>query len=720
MDARSGYWAIQLTTKSSLLTTFYTTFGRYHFLRLPFGIISAQDIFQRKIDETYEGLNGVAAIVDDILVFGRTKEEHDENLRAMLERTRERGVRLNPEKCVIGATEVSYFGRKLTREGIQPDPKKLQAIKDMPPPENKNELETILGMANYLSRFAPRLSEVNAPLRQLLKQDSEFIWDQNHDRVFHQMKDLITREPGPILAYYDTTKELRLQKSHRRVGPQAVGAHTEEANLVAPARLQRMLLQLQRYDIEIVHRPGKDIPVADTLSRKPLLNQDSTLSEGMEDQVHSVINSLPVSNKKLSEIQAATGCDPQLTLLKQTVHDGWPEDRKKCPKTLLDFWNFRDEISHFHGIIFKGDKIIVPTALRNNMLERIHTGHMGIERSKQRARDALFWPGMGKDIATTVENCSICQERCAANPIEPLIPHQIPERPWQAVASDLFTWRGRDYLVVVDYYSRYFEVERLFSTTAGSVIKKLKAIFARHGIPEKLISDNGPQYSSREFKDFAVTWDFVHTTSSPLYPQSNGLAKRTVKTAKSVLDKAHAQGVDPYLSLLEQRNTPLLMSRRLRSVLPITGYQLVPRIISQTVVQKTRMERQEHQRRYYNRSAAPLPRLQQGDHIRFQHESGSWKPAVIIRPAETARSFVIRTGEGQTIRRNRWHLRGAKASPAPSAPTSDLVTQPDSAAQQQAEPLSPSRDTKTPAMDTSLALTTRSGRVAKPRVILDL
>uniref|UniRef100_A0A1A8L2U7 Gypsy retrotransposon integrase-like protein 1 n=1 Tax=Nothobranchius pienaari TaxID=704102 RepID=A0A1A8L2U7_9TELE len=484
MDARSGYWAIQLTTKSSLLTTFNTIFGRYRFLHLPFGIISAQDIFQRKIDETYEGLNGVVAIVDDILVFGRTKEEHDDNLRAMLERTRERGVRLNPEKCVIGATEVSYFGHKLTREGIQPDQNKLQAIKDMPPPENKNELETILGMANYLSRFAPRLSEVNAPLRQLLKQDSEFIWDQNHDRVFQQMKDLITREPGPILAYYDTTKEIRLQVVASKYGlgavlmqdghPIAYASKTltpTEVNYaqiekelfavlfgckrfhtyiygrrvlvesdhkplehilkkpisVAPARLQRMLLQLQRYDIKIVHRPGKDIPVADTLSRKPLLDQDSTLSEGMEDQIHSVINSLPVSDKKLSEIQAATRCDPQLTLLRQTVQDGWPEDRKKCPKTLLDFWNFRDEISHFHGIIFKGDKIIVPTAPRNNMLERIHTGHMGIERSKQRVRDALFWPGMGRDITATVENCSICQERRAANPKEPLIPHQIPE-----------------------------------------------------------------------------------------------------------------------------------------------------------------------------------------------------------------------------------------------------------------------------------------------------
>uniref|UniRef100_A0A8C6KCM5 Gypsy retrotransposon integrase-like protein 1 n=1 Tax=Nothobranchius furzeri TaxID=105023 RepID=A0A8C6KCM5_NOTFU len=488
---------------------------------------------------------------------------------------------------------------------------------------------------------------------------------------------------------------------------------------VAPARLQRMLLQLQRYDIKIVHRPGKDIPVADTLSRKPLLDQDSTLSEGMEDQIHSVINSLPVSDKKLSEIQAATRCDPQLTLLRQTVHDGWPEDRKKCPKTLLYFWNFRDEISHFHRIIFNGDKI---TALRNNMLERIHTGHVGIERSKQRARAALFWTGMGRDINATVENCFICQERCAANPKEPLIPHQIPERPWQVVASDRFTWRGRDYLVVVDYYSRYFEVERLFSTTAGSVIKKLKAIFARHGIPEKLVSDNGPQYSCREFKDFAVTWDFVHTTSSPLYPQSNGLAERTVQSAKSVLDKAHAQGVDPYLSLLEQRNT---QSRRLQitSAAPhestsalSDSHHWTPAVASHHKPDG-RAKNTDGKARA---SEAPLPRLQQGDHIRFQHKSGSWKPAVIIRPAETARSFLIRTGEGQTIRRNRRHLRGAKAAPAPPAPTSDLVTQLDSAAPQQAEPLSPSRDTTTPTRDTSSTLTARSGRVVKSRVILDL
>lgn len=197
----------------------------------------------------------------------------------------------------------------------------------------------------------------------------------------------------------------------------------------APARLQRMLLQLQRYDIEILHCPSKDIPVADMLSRKPLQDYDNTLSEGKDEQVHSVMKSLPVSDKKLSEIRTATEKDSQLKLLKQTVLSGWPEERNKCPANPLDYWNFRDEISHYQGILFKGDKIIVPAALRQNKLEKIHTGHIGIERSRQRARDALFWPGMGKEITATVENCSICQERRSSNTKEPLMSHQIPEKP---------------------------------------------------------------------------------------------------------------------------------------------------------------------------------------------------------------------------------------------------------------------------------------------------
>lgn len=138
--------------------------------------MSTQDEFQRRVDETYEGLRGVACIVDKIVVFGTNKQEHDTNLRAMLDSTRETGTHLNPDKCIC-VFEVSYFGHKLTADGLKPDPLKVKAIRDMPQPTNEAELETVLGMVNYLARFAPNLVDMCGPLRQLLIQETKFQWD---------------------------------------------------------------------------------------------------------------------------------------------------------------------------------------------------------------------------------------------------------------------------------------------------------------------------------------------------------------------------------------------------------------------------------------------------------------------------------------------------------------------------------------------------------------
>lgn len=778
MDARSGYWAIKLTEESSKLTTFNTVFGRYRFLRLPFGLKSSQDEFQRKVDETYEGLDCVTAIIDDVLIYGKSKEEHDRNLRAMLQRSRERGVRLNPDKSIICATEVSYFGHLITKDGVKPDPAKITAVRDMEPPRDKGELETILGMVNYLSKFAPMLSDINAPLRQLLKESNEFIWDAQHDKAFKEMKELIIREPGPVLAYYDPSKELRLQVDASKYGlgatllqegkpigyasksltdseinyaqiekelyailfgckrfhQYAYGRHIivesdhkplesilRKPLTAAPPRLQRMILQLQRYDFTITHKPGKDIPLADALSRKSLPDMDNSLREGMDLHIHTVYNSLPVSDTKLKEIQTETDKDKQLIQLKRTISEGWPEERKQCPPSIAEYWNYRDELSQINNILFKGEKIIIPEILRTEMLSRIHTGHMGIEKCKQRARDILFWPGMNKQIEDMVGKCPVCLEHRPSNMKEPMINHTIPDRPWQTVATDLFTWNNETYMVTVDYYSRYFELDRLNnnSTTATAVIHKLKANFARHGIPQIVVSDNGPQYKCKEFETFANMWEFKHITSSPHYPQSNGLAEKSVQIAKSLLEKAKADHKDPYLSLLEYRNTPvdnfktpaqLLMSRRLRSVLPCTHQQLKPKVVSHRDTHHRRVHCQKQQKRYYNRSAKPLSALHTGQNIRFQ-ENGHWKPAVVVRTADTARSYHIQTPDGAEYRRNRRHLLDTKEVP---------ITRTDVNTDVQGASDSAQHPAPTPPAPKAATYLTRSGREVRPRDILDL
>ena len=183
-------------------------------------------------------------------------------------------------------------------------------------------------------------------------------------------------------------------------------------------------------------------------------------------------------------------------------------------------------------------------------------GHSGIESTKKRARVILYWPGMSEDIERLVRTCSVCNSCKPYQQREPLKLHNIPERLWCLVATDLFHWNGTDYVVATDLFSGWFEFAMLGNTSSRMVIDKLKEIFARYGILDVLYLDNGPQYSSEEFQKFAREWGFNHVTSSPYHLQSNGLAKRAVRSAKDLPEKCKRDGTDINLAMLNQRNTP--------------------------------------------------------------------------------------------------------------------------------------------------------------------
>ena len=171
-----------------------------------------------------------------------------------------------------------------------------------------------------------------------------------------------------------------------------------------------------------------------------------------------------------------------------------------------------------------------------------------------------------------------------------MIPHQLPDRPWEEVGADYFTLHTQDYLLVVDYYSKYLEVLPMIAKTAEATITVLKGIFARHGIPNKLIADNMP-FNSRQFHQFSKQWNFEVVTSSLTYPQSNRLTERSVQTIKKLLRKAKEGGNDDKLALLELRNIPitgtqyspaqLLMNRRLCGYLPLTTKALKPSVATE-------------------------------------------------------------------------------------------------------------------------------------------
>ena len=205
LDANSGYYQIPLSEKSRLLTTFITPFGRYCYNRVPFGLVSAGDIFQRCIQDIVEGLEGVVCHMDDLLVFSSVSaEEHDSRLRNVLERLRAAGMTLNAKKCRFRQQSVKFLGHLVSASGVKPDPERVRDIQELPDPQNKTELQSFLGSVNQLGKFSPRITQYTAPLRALLKKDAPWLWDSAQSEAVVNIKNELSI--APCLAWYSTVK----------------------------------------------------------------------------------------------------------------------------------------------------------------------------------------------------------------------------------------------------------------------------------------------------------------------------------------------------------------------------------------------------------------------------------------------------------------------------------------------------------------------------------
>ena len=232
------------------------------------------------------------------------------------------------------------------------------------------------------------------------------------------------------------------------------------------------------------------------------------------------------------------------------------------------------------------------------MLKAVHQPHLGEETSKRRAREVLFWPEIDKEIEQMVKAYSTCNQNKKRQQRETLKPHPTPSRPWQRVGVDIFTFHQRNDLVTVDFYSGWFELDLLNDTTASTVMSKLKSQMARHGIPDELMSDNGPQFCCKQFKLFQQKLGICSGNEFASLPQGNGGVERAVEIAKTLMKKSFEDGEDPYLSLLNHRNTPRdtvlgnpaqrLMSRRTKTLLPATEELLEPRVVNAERVQEER------------------------------------------------------------------------------------------------------------------------------------
>ena len=584
-DALKAFLQVHLTYEASLLTTFNYHRGRLRFLRMPFGAKMSQDVFQLRMDAILEQCPGVIGIHDDIVIFGTSNEDHDANLINLMNVCQKEGLVLNSKKLELRREHVSFFRAEFSAEGMHPDPKKIQGIVEMTAPQDKQQLQSFLGMVNYMGTFIPHLSHHTEPLRSMLKQDSVFAWDEVKTRSFQQIKSLILKANETPLRYYDRFKPVIVQadaslrglgacliqddqpiafasKSLTDVESRYANIERELLAIVfacqqfstyllgrsfvaesdhkplemiamknlasAPPRLQRMLLQLQRFDITIRYKPGAKMQLVDALSRCPA-------RASPEIKLNMRVDYVAFSRPWIETIKEQLQEDPILATVYQLVQQGWPHQRRHVPRTARRYFDFRDELSTDNGLLLKGPCLVIPNSLKEEYLHRLHEGHLSVSKTRENAKEHLYWPGIDADIADYHRRCQECIKR-SRQPKEPLQPHDIPEGPWLKLGMDYFNFNGTSYILISDYFSKFPYMFKA-KTNFWSLKDHLINLFAIEGYPDEVVTDNGPPFSSQEFNRFLSKLGITHTTSSPLYPRSNGSVERMVQMVKTLLLK---------------------------------------------------------------------------------------------------------------------------------------------------------------------------------------
>ena len=461
-DAYKAFLHVHLSKKSRELTVFRTnTHGRLQYKRMPFGMNVSQDVFQIQIDRILEQCPGVIGIHDDVIIYGYTWEDHDANLINFLNVCQMEGLCLSSKKLELRHDRVSFFGAIYSRERIEPDPKKIQGIEEMTVPETKQQLQSFLGMVTYMGNFIPHLSHHTEPLRQLLKKDVTFYWDDQLTRSFQEIKHLLKKATSKPLGYYDQRKAVIVQAdaSLRGLGACLIqdgkpiafasksltGAESRYANIKrelltvvftcirfntylqgrrftvqsdhkllemihlknmhnVPLRLQRMLLQLQKYDMKIKYKPGSEMLLPDAPSRCP-----AKYSKEIKLDLH--VDYIAFTSAWIETLRETTCEDQVLSTMYLLMQHGWPKERRRVPNMAKYYWNFRGELSTDEGLLLKGPSLIIPAALRESYLQHLHEGHLSASKTVLNARQHMFWPGIEADIKDNTRRCQVCIKR---------------------------------------------------------------------------------------------------------------------------------------------------------------------------------------------------------------------------------------------------------------------------------------------------------------------
>lgn len=619
IDLKGAYQQLLVGEKSKHLLTINTHKGLFVYQRMPFGVADAPQQFQSVMDRILVNLSNVFCFYDDIIIGGANMSELKSKLCQVLSRLKTHKVKINIDKCKFLKKSVEYLGHILEYNTVKSNPKKVKAVMDAPAPKNVQELQSYLGLINYYRRFCNNLATVAKPLYSLLAKDVEFIWSSECQKSFDKTKQLLTSSNS--LELYDPKKQIIVasdaspyglgavlshlingeerpvmfvsctlspaEQNYAQIHREALGImfalkqfcryiyglhftlYTDNQALkeiynpskctsaVAASRMQRYGVVLKMYNYTVKHRPGTQMGNCDALSRLPL-----PVASNLE--VVDSINFIKFDSQEIpidfEQVKSATKNDSCLSSLHRFLVSGWP--KQFCEKFKV-FKSNEKNLSTENGCVFYGNRLVIPENLRSKILFIIHENHVGMTRMKMIARSYFWWPGIDLDIEKYVNLCEACQAFRSHN--HPVVDTKWPEsiKPFERVHLDFFNCNGKEFLLIVDAFSRYLDVKIMSRKRASDVITKLFQSFVIFGLPKTIVTDNGPPFRSYEFNEFCKR-HAIKLLHSPIYfPQANGLAERNVQTVKSSLkkslyDKSVKLSIEQKIQkfLIKHRNTP--------------------------------------------------------------------------------------------------------------------------------------------------------------------
>ncbi|KAK3554436.1 hypothetical protein QTP70_023034 [Hemibagrus guttatus] len=563
LDLRSAYNLVRIREGDEWKTAFHTTHGHYEYCVMPFGLTNAPAVFQALINEVFRDLLGrsVIAYIDDILVYSASMEEHVIQVREVLARLQQHHLYVKLEKCEFHCSQVTFLGYVISRQGVEMDAVKVQAVTGWPEPSTVRELQRFLGFANFYRRFIRNYSSVAGPLTSLLRgKPKKLSWTDQARTAFLQLKDRFTtapilRHPDPELPFV-----VEVDASCSGIGAVLSQRHGEPGKLHPCAFHSRKLTAAER---------NYDVGNRELLAIKAALEEWRHWLEGARHPFQVLTD-----HRNLEYLRGAKRLNPRQArwalfftrfvftvtyrpgskngkadaLSRQFESAGDPSKPEPIlPATALLApvrWDLMEEIRRAHAdepppASCPPDRTFVPQLFRQQVMQWVHeapsSGHPGIRRSTQLTCRRFWWPSLGSDVEEYVLACPTCaQSRTSRHLPEGLLePLPIPRRPWSHLSVDFLTDLPDSggftaVMVVVDRFSkgcRLIPLEGL-PTAMQTADAMFQHVFRNFGLPEDIVSDRGPQFTSRVWGALCGRLGIGVSLSSGYHPQSNGQAER--------------------------------------------------------------------------------------------------------------------------------------------------------------------------------------------------